>query len=255
MTHYETWVSYSGSARIWLAVGLLAAGGAIAYTGTRLPLPVRATRPGKAATSALLWAWAASIVALLACADIYYRRYLDAYHLTFKQAVPPERVFPVTLAAAVVVLIVVAMRSPDESRPANAVIAAITGPVIFELPFDLIVLTRIYPPVPPDPALYRALIFAPLFLVEITTLLLLRLSPMVRLTRATFFFFALMLGVWAVWALTGFGYPSAPAPYALNVVSKLLAFATALTLFLSRQACASGVPGAAGDSLPDEVAQ
>jgi hypothetical protein len=77
----------------------------------------------------------------------------------------------------------------------------------------------------------------------------------VSLTRATFFFLALMLGVWAVWALTGFGYPSAPAPYALNVVSKLLAFATALTLFLSPQASASGAPGAAGDSLPDEVAE
>jgi hypothetical protein len=39
-------------------------------------------------------------------------------------------------------------------------------------------------------------------LIEITTLLLLRLSPMVRLTRATFFSFALMLGVFAVWALS-----------------------------------------------------
>jgi hypothetical protein len=53
--------------------------------------------------------------------------------------------------------------------------------------------------------LYRALIYVPLLLTEITTLLL-RLSPMVRLTRATFFCFALMLGVWAVWALSGFGY-------------------------------------------------
>ena len=93
----------------------------------------------------------------------------------------------------------------------------------------------------------------PLLLVEITTLLLLRLSPIVRLTRATFFSFALMLDVWAVWALTGFGYPS--APYAFNVVSKLLAFATVLTLFFSRQAGASGVLGADGDVLADEVAE
>ena len=93
----------------------------------------------------MLWAWAVSRGALLACADIYYRRYLDAYHLTFKQAVPPERVFPVTLAAAVVVLIVVAVRSPMSQAFTNAVIAAITGPVIFELPFDFIVMTRIYP--------------------------------------------------------------------------------------------------------------
>ena len=41
-----------------------------------------------------------------------------------------------------------------------------------------------------------------------------------------------MLGVFAVWALSGFGYPSAPAPITFNVVSKLLAFVTVLTLFL-----------------------
>jgi hypothetical protein len=79
------------------------------------------------------------------------------------------------------------------------------------------------------------LFFVPLFLIEITTLLLLRLSPIMRLTRATFFSFALMLGVFAVWALSGFGYPSAPAPIALNVVSKLLAFVTVLTLFLPQR--------------------
>jgi len=85
---------------------------------------------------------------------------------------------------------------------------------------------------PPDPAPYKALFFVPLFLIEITTFWLLIPSPMVRLTRATFVTFALMLLVFAVWALDGFGYPSAPAPIALNMVSKLLAFATALTLFL-----------------------
>ena len=41
-----------------------------------------------------------------------------------------------------------------------------------------------------------------------------------------------MLGVFAVWALAGFGYPSAPLSLTLNIVSKLLAFATVLTLFL-----------------------
>jgi hypothetical protein len=82
--------------------------------------------------------------------------------------------------------------------------------------------------------------------MEITTLSLLTLSPMVRLSRATFFAFALMLAVFAVWALAGFGYPSTPVFYALNVVSKLIAFVTALTLFLPQRAQAPGpaaVPG------------
>jgi hypothetical protein len=180
-------------------------------------------------------AWAAAIFTFLACASIYVRQYLREYHLT--KAAPTDRIAPVTLLAAVAVFVIILTRSSPGfgTRLASAAIGAMAAPMIFEFPFDLIVLARTYPPIPPDPALYRALFFVPLFLIEITTLLLLRLSPMVRLTRATFFSFALMLGVFAVWALSGFGYPSAPAPIALNVVSKLLAFVTVLTLFLPQR--------------------
>jgi hypothetical protein len=73
--------------------------------------------------------------------------------------------------------------------------------------------------------------FAPLFLVGATALSLLMLSSMVRLSRAAFCSFALMLAVFAAWGLSGFGYPSAPVPFALNVVSKILAFVAALCLF------------------------
>jgi hypothetical protein len=82
-------------------------------------------------------------------------------------------------------------------------------------------------------------LFAPLFLIEITTLALLTLSPMVQVSKATFFSFASILVVLAVWGLSGFGYPSAPLPYALNVLSKILAFVTALSLFLPQRATAS----------------
>ena len=118
------------------------------------------------------------------------------------------------------------------ARLGSAVIAALAAPMIFELPFDLIVMARTYPPIAPDPAAYRALFFVPLFAIELTTLALLTLSPMVRLSRLTFLSFALMLVVFAVWAAFGFGYPSSPVPITLNVVSKILAFVTALTLFL-----------------------
>ena len=74
--------------------------------------------------------------------------------------------------------------------------------MIFEFPFDLIVIARIHPPYL---AGNRVLFFTPLFVIEIMTLSLLILSPMVRLTRATFFAFAAMLAVFAVWALAGFG--------------------------------------------------
>jgi NAD(P)-dependent dehydrogenase (short-subunit alcohol dehydrogenase family) len=56
--------------------------------------------------------------------------------------------------------------------------------MIFELPFDLIVMARTFPRAP-DPAWSRVLFFAPLFLIEITTLALLTLSPMVQVSKAT----------------------------------------------------------------------
>jgi hypothetical protein len=140
------------------------------------------------------------------------------------------------VAVVAVFVIILTRGSPGGgTRLASAAIGAIAALAIFELPFDLIVMARLYPPVPPDPALYRALFFVPLFLIEIITLLLLAQSPMVRLTRATFFSLALMLGVFAVWALSGFGYPSAPVPLTLNIVSKFLAFAVVLTLFFPRR--------------------
>jgi hypothetical protein len=46
-------------------------------------------------------------------------------------------------------------------------------------------------------------------------------------------------GGFAVWGLSGFGYPSAPVPFALNVLSKIVAFAVALSLFLPQRALAS----------------
>ena len=126
----------------------------------------------------------------------------------------------------------------DPARKPGAAIGALAAPMIFEVPFDLIVMVRTFPRIP-DPSLDRALFFAPLFLIEITTLSLLTLFPMVKLPKPAFFSFAAMLAVFAVWGLSGFGYPSAPLPYTLNVLSKILAFVTALSLFLPRRAEAS----------------
>jgi hypothetical protein len=244
MTQYGTWVSYGGDARIWLAIGLLAVAGGVTMAGIRLPLPVRATRPGPVGRIAMILAWIASIVAFLVCATIYVRQYMQAYNLSAAAASPKDRIAPITLTAVAVVFVIIISRgSPGfGTRLLSGAIGAMAAPMIFELPFDLIVMARTYPPIPPDPALYRALFFVPLFLIEITTLLLLRLSPMVQLRRATFFSFALLLGVFAVWALSGFGYPSAPLPTALNIASKILAFVTALTLFLPQRTASEQAP-------------
>ena len=234
MPQYGTWFSYSGSAKLTLAVVLLAVAAAVAVAGAKLPLPARLPRPGRNTTTLLVAAWALSIIAFLACVGIYGKQ-AHQEHLAGR---PADNIFPITLIAAGLTFFIVAVTGKPGGKTAvlSGAIAAMAAPMVFELPFDLIVMARTYPPIPPNPALYRAVFFAPLFLVEITTLALLTWSPMVRLTRATFFAFALMLAVFAVWALAGFEYPSTPLPYALNVVAKLLAFATILTLFLPPRA-------------------
>ena len=61
---------------------------------------------------------------------------------------------------------------------------------------------------------------------------LLTLSPVMRLSKVTFFLLAGMFFVFAVWALAGFAYPSTPFPIAMNMLSKIVAFAVAISLFL-----------------------
>ena len=232
MTAYGTWVSYSGAARVWLAILLVAVGVGLAYGGTRLRLPVRARRPGKAATASLLMAWVLAIASFLICAAVYVGQ-VRQKHLTGTP--PTDPITLVTLTAVVATFAIInEIGQPLGQRTAlaSAVIGALCAPMIFELPFDLIVMARTYPPIPPHPGLYRALFFLPLFLVEISTLGLLTLSPMVALSSRTLSGLAAMFVVFAIWALFGFAYPSASIPIALNLLSKVLAFVVAITLFV-----------------------
>jgi hypothetical protein len=235
MTQYGTWVSYGGAARIELAIVLLAAAVSVAYARTRLPLPAQSARPGRAATVFMLGAWVLAVAAFLACFASYVQQ---SRHDYATGSAPADHILPVTMLSAGVTFFVILMCSGSYgpvARLSSAVIGAIAAPMIFELPFDLIVMARTYPPVYPDPALYRALFFLPLFFVEITTLSLLTMSPLVKLSRGALLSFASMLAVFAVWGLFGFAYPSAVIPTALNVVSKILAFVTVLCLFLPQR--------------------
>ena len=67
---------------------------------------------------------------------------------------------------------------------------------MFELPFDLIVMFRLYPPVAVH---FTLLFFLPLFLLGISTFSLLTVSPALRgVSKFTFLPLAAMLGVFAL---------------------------------------------------------
>lgn len=231
-TEYGTWVSYSGDARIWLALVLVAVAAGLTYLGIRLRSPVRPKRPGRAVVTFLLVTWTLSIATFLVCATAYVEQIRQ---LNLLGAAPTNPITTVTFTAAALLFVIIAILGLTHGLKvsvASAAIGAMAAPMLFELPFDLIVMARTYPPIPPDPGLYRALFFLPLFLVEASTLSLLTTSPMVAITRGTFISMALMVLVFAAWGLVGFAYPSSPVPIALNTISKILAFSAALTLFL-----------------------
>jgi hypothetical protein len=226
------WVSYGGDARIELAAGLLAGAGCAAYAGLRLRRPARATRPPTPVVVLMFSLWVISLIAFVVGLSVYVLQLVHDYP-HFRPGVT-DPITPVTFLAAAAIFGIILTRTgfQAQTRLGSAVVGAMAAPMIFELPFDLIVMARTYPPLSPDPAFYRAVFFTPLFLIEITTLWLLTLSPMVRVRKSTFFCLALMIGVFGIWALSGFGYPDAALPITLNVISKILAFITALTLFL-----------------------
>jgi hypothetical protein len=225
------WLSYGGPARVVLAVVLVAAATAVAGAGLRLRVPERMPRPGRTARAVMLATWGTAIVAYLVCHSLYTVR-LTQQHLTY----PPQPIFPITVACTIALFFGVLYTGRSLSKRArlgSAFIGAIAPLTIFQFPFDLIIMTRPYPH-PPDPVLYWVLIFAT-FVVEFTTLALLSLSPLVRLSQRAFFAFALMLSIFGIWALFGFGQPSSPLPFAFNAVSKVMAFVVVLSLFRAQR--------------------
>jgi hypothetical protein len=179
--------------------------------------------------------WVLAISTFLVAASAYIVQMRQVHPL-----VPPARARTATYRvgtlpdAAITFFIILYLTRGYGGRIAlaSALIGTAAAPMFFELPFDLIVMGRTYPPVPPNPALYRALFFLPLFIVELSTISLLSLLPSMRITRPACYALAGMFAVFAAWALVGFGIPAEPLPRTLNIISKMLCFVAAIMLFV-----------------------
>ena len=108
-TQYGTWVSYTGTARLLLAIILLAAAGGLAYAGIRFRHPVRVPSAGRARTVFMVLAWVIALGALVACWTAYVRQEM---HEHIAEAPPANPITMVTLTAAVVLFVVVFIATP-----------------------------------------------------------------------------------------------------------------------------------------------
>jgi len=233
MIHDGTWSPYGGSSSILLAGALLLVTGILMYVAIRLRRRVGVKSPGKFLSVSLVIMWLVFVMAFLVAVGIYVTA---QYRQVGPVTGPGNPITPVTITSGVVtffVIIYLAQRSGPRIAIGSAIVGTIAAPLIFELPFDLIVMWRTYPPAPAIP--FTLLFFVPLFLIELTSFAMLTLSPLMKLSRYTLFFLAGMFLVFAVWALFGFAYPATPVPTALNMLAKVLAFASAVSLFLPQK--------------------
>jgi|SRR5208283_1381615 len=232
MTQWGTWVPYAGTDAIFLGITVLVIGVIFAYLGIRLTHPVGIKRPGKTVSVFLVLMWSLSLVTFFV-ALFTYAVQLSQMHMI--EASPTNPISNVTIFSGIAAFVIIACATRKnglKTALTSALIGTMAGPMIFELPFDLIVMSRTFPAIPPYPGLFRLLFFLPLFLVEVSTFSLLTLSPLMKLSKYTLFSLAAMFFVFAVWALFGFSYPSDVVPMALNTTSKILSFVAAITLFV-----------------------
>jgi hypothetical protein len=235
MYQHGTWSPYTGSGSLVLAVVMFIITGVLIYVAMRMRHSRGVKRPGAFVSILLIVIWVLSVLAFLIGSG--------AYALALSQQVPvsdltlpANPITPVTMSAAVLaflVILVMAQRGGPKAALVSALVGTIAAPMIFEFPFDLIVMWRTFPPHPG--ALFTLIYFVPLFLIEITSFAWLSFSPLMKLSRYTLFCLAGMFLVFAAWALFGFAYPLDPLSITFNVISKLLAFAVAVSLFLPQK--------------------
>lgn len=228
-----SWQAYSNVGGVGLALGLAVVTAVLVVIAVRLRAPIDGPSASGGAVALLVLSWLLAIVTFLVDIVVYA---LQAHQVRLRLPAPPNHVTPITLIAAALSFVAVGVLTPSRirTRLGNALLCACVGPMIFELPFDLIVMPRTTQ-IPPAPVLYIALFFLPLFAIELLTVALALTRPGARVTRWTGIWLAAMFGVFALWALLGFAYPFGGLPLAMNIVAKLLAFATALSLFVRRQ--------------------
>jgi len=242
MTQYSEWTNYTGSGQTALVCVLLAFAVVFVVLGLLIRKPWGARTGGRMIGGMVIGMWVLAVL-LMEWATFAYTMgvacqwngkvcmNLPANH-TGGQVSNPITRFTVlfALAAFVVVFIWVRKRYGWKTALISGIAGAGAGPVMFEFPFDWIVMWHLAVPAPV--IIYRWMYFIPIFMFVLATLALNTLTPAAKLQRKTMFALAAMFLIWTGWALTGFGYPASFVPTAFNVVSKLAAAVAGVMIFI-----------------------
>jgi hypothetical protein len=222
-----SWKPYTFPQSVILAFILLFVGIGLVILGNRLKHSLEVPHPGKKVKIALITVWA--VLVLFIIGFIVFYRIGRTGIGTGRTGTGP--IFPITLACAVVAFIYIAYISRHDgilTAFGRAFVCAAAGPMIFEFPFDMIVIPQII-----APAKLLVAEFVPLDFAVLLTLSLLLLSRRVHITRYSIYVLGAMFIIFAVWASFGFAYPSSPIPFTLNAISKVLSFITIVFLFMT----------------------
>ncbi|MGH9919670.1 MAG: hypothetical protein ACRD6W_12505 [Nitrososphaerales archaeon] len=219
------WNPYSGSVAILLSLLLLAIGAGLLLSGWRRTGARKVSARGRVIKVVTVIVWVLSILLVLPLFGQVARR-------EGQSSLGIGPVFPITLACAFCSFLIVAYLTRGTgtiAALANGFTAAVAGPMVFELPFLLIITPVVTTRVP-----HPLFLFIVFLVVILTTLALPTFSERFSVTRYTLYSLGAMFLVFAAWALlTGYAPPSDPTSFALNAVSKVLGFATVAASFSS----------------------
>ena len=140
MNSHQNWSPYAGSSSIILAVVLLLITGVLLYFAFRFHHPKQVKRPGLFLGIALILMWLLAVTTWLIAVVAYG---LAIYQQKGPSTVAPNYTAPVTLTLLLVAFIVIAIlarRSGFWGAIVSAIVGTIAAPLIFELPFDIIVM-------------------------------------------------------------------------------------------------------------------
>jgi len=236
---YSVWANYSGQAAIYLAVITLIAAVILVGLGLLVRRPRAAIHGGVASGVFIALIWVLSALAIQWASYAYAMAISDERKINNDTSpVAPAPANPIskfTVLFALIVFVIIFFWTRKRYGWKTAIVSGIAGagagPVMFEFPFDWIIMWHLTTPTPV--VIYRWVYFLPLFIFILATLAILTLTPAARLRRQTLFALAAMFLIWAGWAaFAGFGYPLTVVPTIFNVSSKLAAAVAGLMIFL-----------------------